>query len=98
MPCDHPDFHFLFIKGSQDGPNFRFASIEWYWDHQTISAIIPFSRKDQNLTGFVFPENNVADTPPGIFHEEKTRHGIIPDRGLIHVADFFGTDSHKFKK
>ena len=43
-------------------------------NHESISAVIPFPGNDQNFTGLVFAEDNIADTPPRIFHKEKTRH------------------------
>ena len=36
---DYPDFYFLFIDGSQDCPNFRYASINRYWDQGLVLVL-----------------------------------------------------------
>ena len=36
----YPDFNFLFIEGSRDCPDFRFAKIDGDWDYQFVRRFL----------------------------------------------------------
>jgi len=72
---DRPGLYFLFIKGDLGGPNFRFASIDRYWNHTLrslfltvlFSALLCFAS-----TAFADPAPNTE--LEGILQKIESRH------------------------